>query len=980
MANIPELDVINELDQLEINIQGSTDCDKICSKINFKKSFLNIIHFNIRSINKNFNQFLVLLQAFKLIFYDIIVLSETWQLGEDDKYDIDGYTMHYNGANVNQNDGVIIYIRSEINANIENIKLTKSGVTFSKVCFKLNNINYGVTCAYRPFETKVELFLEDFEQYLSNNLENQIELLIGDMNIDIIKKNEQNVNLYLSTLNLYGFQSTINGPTHIKTCLDHIFIKNKLKSNLIRKSTFILNSDLTDHFPVMISFLCDNNNKNETKYVTKTTNTINYETFRNLISNETWLTVVSEDDVEISTEKFCKIVTDILSQSKEKKTCTYKDRNKIKPWITNGIINSIKQRDKMKKRLLSNNSTNAKNTYKNYRNNLHKIIQNCKYNYYKRQIEGNTHNYKKVYQIISEAVDDKKIKNKNNLIIKDDNNHPFANKKLMANYCNNFFTNIGNEMANKITTPTNIFNIQYNSLSSMFLKPVNEKEIIRQINSLKNNCAPGIDGIDSKLIKTFHLELLKPLKHIINLIFKTGVVPTHFKTSIVTPIHKAGDKSKINNFRPISVISNFSKIFEKCLKERLVDFFACNDVLSTNQFGFCNGLSTTDAIYVLAKNITDNLDSSNKCLAVFLDLAKAFDTVPHDSLLNVLDIYGVRGHVLKVFESYLGNRSQIVKVDDAFSDPLTVKIGVPQGTVLGPLLFITYINSLTNINIDNGTVISYADDTVVIFRGKTWEEVRNSTKAGITRIKNWLDSFKLTLNISKTNYIAFSLTMANRPDFSNIQFEGMDQVINEVASTKYLGITIDQHLKWDEHVLKLSNNIRKLIRKFYILREFLGKKLLSSVYKALVESLIRYGLVIWGGLTNTCMKQLNVVQNYILKIINRKEKRYPTSLLYSEEILDVRSLYILCTCSLVHKKTNLKNYVNHSYATRNRSNKHLVIPNSKTSINQRFLNYLAPKTYNMLPLSIRSISNLKRFNYKCATFIVQNLHSFMKLF
>lgn len=367
-------------------------------------------------------------------------------------------------------------------------------------------------------------------------------------------------------------------------------------------------------------------------------------------------------------------------------------------------------------------------------------------------------------------------------------------------------------------------------------------------------------------------------------------------------MYKAGDKSKINNFRPISVINNFSKIFEKCLKDRLMDFFICNNILSKNQYGFCNGLSTTDAIYELTKNITDNLDSNNKCLALFLDLAKAFDTVPHDSLLNVLNIYGVRGLALQVFGSYLKDREQMVKIEDELSDPLKVKIGVPQGTVVGPLLFITYINSLTNLNIKNGMVISYADDTAVVFKGQTWEQLRNSTKAGIIKIKNWLDSSKLTLNISKTNYIAFSLTMANRPDFSSIQFDGLEQAIEEVDHTKYLGITIDKHLKWDQHVLRLSNNIRKLIRKFYILREILGKKLLNSVYKALVESLLRYGLVVWGGLSNTCMKQLNVVQNYILKIINRKSKRYSTRLLYSEEILDVRSLYILCACSLVKKK------------------------------------------------------------------------------
>ena len=236
--------------------------------------------------------------------------------------------------------------------------------------------------------------------------------------------------------------------------------------------------------------------------------------------------------------------------------------------------------------------------------------------------------------------------------------------------------------------------------------------------------------------------------HIINIIFRTGKVPLGFKKSVVPRYSKI----KIStNFRPISVISNFAKVFEKSLRDRLSNWLLSNSILSKNQFGFCNGLSTSDAIYKLTKNITNNLDNGNKCLAVFLDLAKAFDTVPHDCLINVLNIYGVRGTVLGVFRDYLCGRSQVVKIQDTYSEPLAVRIGIPQGTVLGPLLFITYINSLTNITVENGLVISYADDTVVVFRAKTWNEVKNLTEIGISKIKNWLDSFQLTLNVYKTN-------------------------------------------------------------------------------------------------------------------------------------------------------------------------------------------------------------------------------------
>lgn len=239
---------------------------------------------------------------------------------------------------------------------------------------------------------------------------------------------------------------------------------------------------------------------------------------------------------------------------------------------------------------------------------------------------------------------------------------------------------------------------------------------------------------------------------------------------------------------------------------------------------------------------------------------------------------------------------------------------------------------------------------------------------------NWLDSFKLTLNIDKTHYIAFSITAANRPEFDTINHESL--TIKEVPFTKYLGIIIDKHLKWDQHVLKLTSNIRKLIHTFYLLRDILNKNLLINIYKSLIESLIRYGIIVWGGLYRNSLKQLNVVQNYILKVMYRKRRRYSTDLLYSEEIFNVRSLYVLSACIYVHKSLDLKVIINHSYETRGKVNKHLEIPNVNKSINQRFVNYLAPKFYNIIPDEIKQIFNTKSFSKRCRSFIYENADRF----
>ena len=541
-----------------------------------------------------------------------------------------------------------------------------------------------------------------------------------------------------------------------------------------------------------------------------------------------------------------------------------KEKNKNnKPWLYNSLIKCINKKNKMYKKMIKNKSFTKINYYKKYKNILTSLLRLSEKLYYSNKINNNKNNIKYTWSIINNLINPNLGKKGNN------SNSPNANE------FNTFFSNIGINLSEKISAPSldnDIYKtMQGNNKNSLFFTQISIYEILNEVRNSKSKSSTDVTDFSMFISKEIILEISPLLKHVFNRSLAEGIFPNVLKKAKVIPIFKSGDKSLAENYRPLSLLPQISKIFEKLIKSRISNFLNKFNILNDDQYGFRKNLSTADALSDVLESVNTNLENLENCAIVSIDLRKAFDTLDHDILINKLYIYGIRGIALKLIKSYLSDRIQFVRYNNTDSYYNYIKCGVPQGSVLGPLLFILYINDLPNIS-DTFKSVLFADDTTLIFSNTSILELKNNIQFNINKLYDWLNVNKLSLNISKTNVLLFNIR--NKNININMDLNINNIKVKQVSEIKFLGVIIDCKLNWKLQLNYVSSKLSRTIAILHKVKNKLNMKSLILLYNALFLSHLNYCSNIWGNTFKSSLKNIFILQKRAIKCICNTHSMY----------------------------------------------------------------------------------------------------------
>ena len=981
----------------DVDIQSNYYCAESFSK-KFKTSKnISILSLNIQSLNSKFSSLSDLIAFWKNngVVFDLICLQETYSIIIPSIFELDDYhPVVYKTRTNFVGGGVGFYVNKSlkfsvlndysifqekiieslfIEIELSNRKKLVVGNFYRSPSIGVNNLTPTM---------QIEIFLEHFQGILDSITERKCKAIIcGDFNLDLLAYNSHNHTAeFVDMLFSAGFLQLISNPTRVSsqdnlnsaTLIDHIWT-NDIKDQMVAG---IITTYLSDHFSTF-HLIKTNKHQPAPKVISsRDFSENNIANFKENLANLSYTEVYDQTNPTDSYSNFQQLFKDSFEQNFPLKEVRFnKNYHMIEKWMTKGILRSRAKKFNLQSLLSKNPSAENKELYKKYKNVYNKVLKTSKKLYYSNLLIANQGDLKKNWQIIKEAAG---LKSKSN----------FSTEKLvidgvdiigesnMAQAFNRHFTSIAHNIRQTIhpsdRSPDSYLEESENLFHIPHITPAN---IIEIVNNFQSKKSVDYFGISTFLLKQIITPILDPLCFIFNQSLDSGNVPTQFQMAKITAVFKkGGDPFNLNDYRPISLLLIFSKILEKFIAKHLQAYLSNNNLIDELQFGFQAKNSTFHPMIHLLNHVSKAMNKKEYTIGIFCDIKKAFDCVPKQTLLMKLRKFGIHGNMLKWFESYLSNRTQFVRLGLFDSESLEVDSGVPQGSILGPILFLIFFNDLPKSTLLK--LLLFCDDTTILASGKNLNDLISFVNTELQNISQWFRANQMRLHPNKTKFTIFSPSPSlipwneinlyfddNNPNTSNpnpmlkhkIDFVNHE---SEIPAIKFLGIFLDPALNFKFHINDLN---KKLSKSLFCLRKcqsLLTETAMKCLYFSIFHCHLVYGILIYSCASPTNLSNIKIKQKMAVRCIKQATYYSHSGPIFKNlQILPFDSLCIFFKLKFMYEYKNdllprsfinmwpRRGDLNGNYNLRN--NENLTVPAFRTSLVERLTYCSLPTLWNV---------------------------------
>lgn len=988
----------NALQHTDAEVNDSMSLSSMLSNNNTKESLIdlnlckkgmNIGFLNVQGLCSKFSDIQVMLTAEKNANLHIFSMCETKLKSSkmSSSFKIQGFQDPFRKDNyTNGGGGILVYVKDQILAKRrEDLETNDISCLWLEITPNKGK-SFLVGSLYRNPSERVE-WVERFEKFLDIVLHDNKEIiLLGDFNKDLLNSNMHREWLILTES--LGLSQLITEPTRVtnssSTLIDHVY--STQEENLAQ--VHVSRIGISDHFAILCNRKLNANfKKNEHKSITyRSFKKFEEADFLNDLLAKPWNEIDENQDIDDKLDTWYTLFNETVNKHAPLKT--HRIKKDIQPdWLTSDILDNMKERDKLK-------CQGRFEEYKLLRNQISSMIDESKKATYKNKIEQGKDDPKSIWKLFKEfGASNKNTGNTHNILGLNVNGEFVANHDELAKNFNKYFINVAAKLKEPLehsdfSKLQDYINSKIPENVHFELPEIDETFVFNFLSSLDTSKATGLDGVGPRLLKLSAGVITKSITSIANECIRLGKFPTSWKQAKVTPLYKGGAKDEINNYRPISILPTLSKLIEKFIHKHLMEFLNTFELIHQSQSGFRPGHSTETALLLMTEQWLKALNEGQIVGTVMVDFRKAFDLVDHNLLLKKLACYKCNSTFMKLMESYLKNRTQVTSVNGKVSESGFVTCGVPQGSILGPLLFLIFINDLPlALSGSISSIDLYADDTTIYDTQTDLHILKSNLQDALLSLQHWCKQNGMKLNTDKTKVMIITTRQKRMHIDENILSLTYNDIdLNVTTCDKILGVHIDSNLTWNDHFNFICKKISSYMWLLSRIRHYIKYEHKVMFYNAYIQPHFNYCNVIWGNSSNYNLSKLVKLQKRACKLILENEYIDFETAKTRLNILSLEQSVFVNKATIMFKVTNnlipqyvcdlferrLDGSVHTSLRSNSISGHNFKIPKPKLNIFKNSISYSGPIIWNSIPNEIKNSSTCKAFVQNCKNWLTNS--------